>query len=146
MKNDPYFLIASIIVLLFIFFIGRFFGNIGNYLSLLIIAIFLGRTVGNRLSKSLFFATTVAVSFVGLLWGTILALLFRLFFLWSHPGVILSIVGYGAGLYIAVISYDHFMRNYSLSDSRLDDNQNVMNFVSIGSFLLTSVLLYFLLR
>jgi len=61
----------------------------------------------------------------------------------------LIIIGYGAGLYASIINYDAFMRDSRLSElfpDRLEENQEVMNFVSISSFIVLSVIFYFLLK
>jgi len=86
---------------------------------------------------------------IGLIWGGTTALLLRLLFLWTHPGTISIIIGYGAGLYTSIINYDVFMRGSRLSElfpDRLEENQKVMNFASIISFIMLSVIFYFLLK
>jgi len=66
----------------------------------------------------------------------------------------LTIIGYGGGLYTSVINYDVFMRSPRLtrllyeskSMTRGDDNQEIINFASIGSFVILSIIFYFLLK
>ncbi len=143
------FLITILAISTVIFFIGRFFGNIGTFISLSLIIILVGRQIGNRLSRNFLFSDTSTMIFVGLIWGGIVALLFRLIFLWTHPGIILTVLGYGEGLYASVINYDVFMKDSKMSklfSNRLEDNQDIMNFASIGIFVVLSIIFYFLIK
>ena len=147
--NKFLFFISSLILSIVIFFIGRLFGNTGTFIAVLIILIFIGRQTGNRLSKFLIFSNTTVMILIGSMWGGITALLLRLLFLWTRPGTISIIIGYGAGLYTSTINYDVFMRDSRLSElfpDRLEENQEIMNFASIISFIVLSVVFHFLLK
>ena len=143
------FLITILAISTVIFFIGKSFGNIGTFIALFLIIILAGRQIGNRLSRKFLFSDTSTMMFAGLIWGGIIALLFRLIFLWTHPGIILTILGYGEGLYASVINYDVFMKDPKMSNlfpNRLDDKQDIMNFASIGIFIILSIIFYFLIK
>jgi len=144
--NEFLFFISSLILSIVIFFIGRLFGNTGTFIAVLIILIFIGRQTGNRLSKLLIFQKTIVMILIGLIWGGVTALLLRLLLLWTHPGIISIVIGYGAGLYTSIINYDVFMRDSRLSElfsDRLEENQEIMNFASIISFIILSVFFIF---
>lgn len=79
--NEFLFFISSLILSTIIFFIGKLFGNTGTFIAVLMILIFIGRQIGNRISKLLVFQKTIVMILIGLIWGGVTVLLLRLLLL-----------------------------------------------------------------
>jgi hypothetical protein len=68
-----------------------------------IVAPFIGRKLGWTLSRRVFYSMPSAVAVpLCLLWGVVIAFAFRLSITVLHPNLLLAILGFAAGAYIAV--------------------------------------------
>jgi len=141
------FFIVSLILIALLFFVGRFFGNVSIFISSLVIAIFMGPYIGRSLAKSFYLASTTGIIIIGFMWGAVVAFLLRLLFNMTSPGIILSIIGYGAGTYISIPNYEVFARKNPFPElsSRVEENQEIINFAGIVGFVVSSIIFYFVI-
>ncbi len=72
----------------------------------ILVGIYVGRKAGWGLSKAILYPGPIELTVVAsVVWGTGVALLLRLGFNALHPGLVLKILGYGAGGYVATPNY-----------------------------------------
>jgi hypothetical protein len=110
-----------------------------------IVAPFIGRKMGWTLSRRVFYSMPSAVAVpLCLLWGVAIALAFRWSITGLHPNLILAILGFAAGAYIAVPDLgigEVWMAPYG-SATRKDI---VSNFPFL-MYLLSSIAFYFAIK
>ncbi len=78
----------------------------------ILVGIYLGRKVGWGLSKAILYPGSIGLT-VGacIVWGMGVASLLRFGLNALHPGLVLKILGYGAGAYVATPNYGLFMES-----------------------------------
>jgi len=74
-------------------------------------------------------------------WGSITALLLRLAIDWLNPGMVLRVLGYGAGAYVSHPAYGLFQKDSIPESGR--DRHLLVNNLPLVSYIVTAILLAF---
>ncbi len=139
------------VLLTIFFFIGKLlFKSTGEFIALLFAITYTGRNTGNRLIKIFLFLDKFTLILIGLIWGNLIALLIRLLMIHIHVNTILTIIGYLGGCYASIINYDIFMgypeqAGFPHPYDKMLKNQETMNYASIISFIISSIIFFFFL-
>jgi len=118
----------NFLIPVFFIFLGNYFGRkfdqlIGEY--------FLKGTLDK-----------VFVYFICLIWGIIIAFGSRELILHYNLKIILAIICYGAGLYVSNIFYQDNRADFIYGDHFTE----IINWITIIVYIITSILLYFMLK
>lgn len=117
------------------FLIPVFFIFLGNYIGRKIDQLIVGYFLKGTQDK--FF-----VYFICLIWGIIIAFGARELILFYNLNIILAIICYGAGFYVSNIFYQDNRADFIYGDHFSD----TVNWVTIISYVITSVTFYFVLK
>ena len=79
---------------------------------LLLFGLYFGRRLGWALSKAILYTGPVGVVIVlCLVWGLVVGALIRGLIEWRHPGIIMKILAFGVGGYVATPNYGLLMES-----------------------------------
>lgn len=129
-----------------VFLVGYFLGNTFTFIALLLIGIILIRPSGNLVAESIYFSNIFIIIILGLCWGILISYLLNLIIDKYNPNLLLIIFGYLTGIYVSIMNYSQFVEPQfvsEFSDNLLDSYQDVLNIISIISFITFSIILYF---
>ena len=105
--------------------------------------LFIGRRIGWFLSRALLYRAPRPILFaVSVLWGGLIAWLLSIAMGRLHPGLILKVLGFGAGAYVSIPNYGLF-REETMPMELLPRHVLVSN-VPLVAFILTSIGIAFL--
>lgn len=106
------------------------------------VGVYVGRRFGWWMSRvHFYFGSRLAVFIDLILWGAGVAFLLRLAMNWLHPGIILKILGYGAGAYVAHPAYGLVME--STIPSEQQSRHAMINNLPFWTYAVVSGLLAF---
>ncbi len=114
----------------FLLIVANLLGKIALIMVVLFIANYIGRKIGLSLTYRVYYSSDFIVYLVGLIWGILIAALLKVFLISTDSSTILTIIGYGVGIYISLPDYGINRRN--------------INFAGFLGFSITSIIQAFL--
>jgi hypothetical protein len=110
-----------------------------------LLGLVVGRKIGWGLSKTLLYASPMAVcAILCIIWGVLVAYATRWFIEWQMLGTVLKIIMYGAGGYISIPNYGLF-REDTIPYEAQAKHQFITALPSVA-FVIASVVLAFLMK
>jgi hypothetical protein len=108
-----------------------------------VVGLVVGRRIGWTLSRALlYWAPTIIVIAVCVLWGGLIAWLLSIAMGRLHPGLVFKVLGFGAGAYVSIPNYG-LIREDTISIEVFPRHQLISN-VPLLAFILTSIGIAFL--
>ena len=103
---------------------------------LLIVVINISRKIANAITKSVLFAKPFVQLIIGMTWALGIAFVIAASIHFTHSGLVLTIIWYFGGGYMAYVSFGH--------EKRIMDAMAITNGASVSMYIVASAGLYFL--
>ena len=102
------------------------------------------RRMGWFISKNFLYRTNITIVIIAsIFWGILISYLIHKLIIWQNPGLIIKIIlGYGFGAYLSVPDYGLFNENTLSEEATI--KHTIITFVSLGIFILSSIVFAFL--